>query len=205
MLKTLAVWLIGGSTLVAAASGPAVTKAYIDGKGSIHIITSDGHDQTIRPAKWQNGGGFEDIDVAPDGRTVGWVVNQMLNPFEGGTNYAYEVGANLSVWRDGKVLRKFEPGLIRDWVFLKKGAEVAIHTGPTHGQQFYDCMRYDVATGKELEHWNLDRRDYVVPEWAKPLLVNDPPPGPEDISDWFPDHPTNVKKAAPKGTGPKKQ
>ena len=170
-----------------AAAGPAVTKAFIDTNGSVHIVTSDGRDHTITPAKWQNGGGFTDVSVAPDGRTVGWVVNQMLAPFEGGTNYAYPVGADVDVWRDGKVIRKFGTGLIQDWIFLKNGEEIAIHTDPSHGRQSYDCTRYDVRTGKELEHWSLDRKDYVVPDWAKPLLVNDPLPGPDEVSNWFPD------------------
>ena len=148
----------------------------------MHILTADGREHVITPREWQDGGAFRDVDVAADGRTVGWIADQMLSPLEGGTNYAYPVGADVEVWRDGKVIRKFSPGVIQNWIFLKNGEEVAIHTDPPHGQQSYDCTRFDVHTGKKLSHWSLDRKDYVVPEWAKPLLVNDPLPDPDEIS-----------------------
>jgi len=168
-----------------------VTRAYVDDKGAVHIVMADGNKHTIKPFKWQNGGSFTDVKVAGDGRTVGWVANQMLEPLEAGTNYALETGVGVEVWRDGKVIRNLAPGVIRDWTFLRGGQEVAIHTAPLHGQEFYDCTRFDVGTGKELEHWSLDRRDYVVPDWAKPLLANDPLPGPDEISNWIPDGKTS--------------
>ena len=188
MRRLIAVFLVLCVSSALAAPGPAVTKAYADEKGAVHIVTADGRDHTIHPEKWQNGGGFTDVSIAPDGRTVAWVANQMLEPLEGGTNYAYPVGLRVEVWRDGKVIQNLNPDayVIQDWIFLNNGEQVAIHTAPPHGQEFYDCMRFDVRTGKKLEHWSLDRRDYVVPEWAKPLLVNDPLPGPDEISNWIP-------------------
>jgi hypothetical protein len=187
-------WLLASAAALGAAS-PAVAKAYIDSEGSVHIVAADGRDHTISPMKWQNGGGFTDVSVAPDGRTVGWVANQMLTPLEGGTNYSYQVGLEVEVWRDGKVIQRLSPNVyvIQDWIFLKNGEEVAIHTAPPRGQEFYDCFRFDVRTGKKLEHWSLDHRDYVVPEWAKPLLVNDPLPGPDEISNWIPAKTTKRK------------
>ncbi len=189
MRKLVLVFAFTAATL--AAGSPQVTRAYVDDKGAVHIVMADGDEHTIKPFKWQNGGSFTDVDVAGDGRTVGWVANQMLEPLEAGTNYALEAGLDVEVWRDGKVIRKFAPGVIRDWTFLRGGQEVAIHTAPLHGQEFYDCTRFDVGTGKELEHWSLDRRDYVVPDWAKPLLANDPLPGPDEISNWIPDGKTS--------------
>jgi hypothetical protein len=55
-----------------AANCSTVTKAHADSKGILHIITADGRDHTIRPKKWQSG--FGDVQVAPDGKTVGWLV-----------------------------------------------------------------------------------------------------------------------------------
>jgi hypothetical protein len=185
MRKLLFVVAVVAATV--AAAGPAVTTATIDEKGAVHIVMADGREHILKPLEWQNGGGFADAEVAGDGRTVGWVANQMLEPLQAGTNYAFETGAEVDVWRDGQVIRKFSPGLIREWMFLKNGHEVAIHTAPLRGQEFYDCLRFDVRTGKELEHWSLDRRDYVVPDWAKPLLVNDALPGPDEISNWIPE------------------
>lgn len=198
MRKLLAIICFAFScSLAYAANGPAVTKAYVDDKGSVHILTADGRDYTIKPKKWQAGGGFGTPVVAPDGKTVGWLVNQMLMPLQGGTSYSYAVALGLDIWRDGHVIRRFStPALtIQNWIFLKDGNEVAFHIAPPHGQEFYDCTLFDVNTGKELAHWSLDRKNYVVPDWAKSLLVDDPLPGPDEIHSWVPDGPTPVKNA----------
>jgi len=198
MRKLLAVFcLVSACSLTLAATGPAVTNAYADSKGWVHIITSDGRDHTIKPEKWQAGGGFKDVDVAPDGRTVGWLADQMLTPLEGATNYSYAVALELYIWRDGRVIRRFPASAfaIQDWTFLKHGNEVAFHVAPPHGRESYDCSLFDVNTGKELASWAIDRKDYIVPAWAKPLLVNESLPGPDEISNWFPDAPTPTKKA----------
>jgi hypothetical protein len=191
------IFLAFACPLAFAAIAPAVTKAYADSKGWVHIITADGRDHTIRPEKWQAGGGFEDVAIAKDGRTVGWLADQMLTPFEGATNYPYAVALDLDIWRDGRVIRKFPvPAFsIQKWIFLKGGNEVAFHVEPPHGQRSYDCLLFDINTGKELASWELDRKDYVVPRWAKPLLVDEDLPGPDEISNCFPSTPTPAKKA----------
>jgi|GEM_PF-1288307 len=183
-------------SLKLAAAGPAVTKAYTDNKGWVHIITADGRDHTIRPRKWQAHGGFDDIVVAQDRSTVGWLADQMLTPLEAGSNNSYAVAFELDVWRDRRVIRRFGPSAltIQNWIFLKGGNEVAFHVGPLHGQEFFDCTLFDVNSGKELAHWALDRKDYTVPDWAEQLLVDDPLPGPDEISNWFPDAPTSTKR-----------
>jgi len=182
------IFFLLASAAAFATAGPAVKNAFVDGKGSVHIVTEDGREHTINPEKWQDGGGFTDISVAGDGRTVGWVANQMLTPLQAGTNYGYAVGLEIDVWRDGQIIHKIDPHAqpIRNWIFLKDGEEVAVHTAPLHGQEFYECTRFDVLTGRRLAHWLFNRRNYIVPEWAKPLLINDPLPGPDEVSDWFP-------------------
>jgi hypothetical protein len=197
MRKLLAIFCLALScSLAFAANGPAVTKAFTDGKGVLHILSADGRDHRIKPKKWQAGGGFEQLKVAPNGKTVGWLVEQMFAPFEAGTNYAYTISLELDIWRAGHVIRKFGSAQgIQDWIFLKGGDEVAFHTAPPHGQEFFDCTLLDVITGKEIARWSLDRRDYVVPDWAKPLLVDDPLPGPDEIHYWIPDSPTSTKNA----------
>jgi hypothetical protein len=198
MRKLIAILCLASTcSLVFAAHGPAVTKAYVDDKGRVHIVTADGREHAIRPEKWQSGGGFEGIQIAPDGQTVGWLADQMLTPLEGATSYPYAVSLELDVWRAGRVIRRFSPPAltIQNWIFLKDGNEVAFHVAPTHGQEFYDCTLLDVNTGKEIAHWSLDRKDYVVPDWAKPLLVDDPLPGPDEIHYWIPDSPTPTKTA----------
>jgi hypothetical protein len=46
---------------------------------------------------------------------------------------------------------------------------------------------YDVQTGKTLDHWKLDRRDYSVPVWAKKLLADEELPTANNIGYWIPD------------------
>ncbi len=167
---------------------PAVTKAYVDPSGAVHIATADGREQTIKPRKWQSGAGFDDLKIASDGKTVGWLADQMLSPMQGATNYSYPVALELDIWRDGHVIQRFSPPalIIQNWTFLENGNQVAFHIAPPHGQEFYDCTLLDVNTGKRLAHWALDRRNYVVPAWAKPVLEDDPLPGPDEISNWLP-------------------
>jgi len=183
------------SSLAFAGPGPAVTKAELDSKGWLHILTADSRDHTIKPEKWQAGGSFEEIKIATDGKTVGWLADQMLTPFEGGTNYSYPVAFELNIWRDGRVFRRFSESAIQNWIFLNGGNEAAFHLAPPHGQEFYECTLFDLSTGEKLAHWALDRKDYVVPDWAKQLLVDDPLPGPDEIHNWFPDDSTSTNKS----------
>lgn len=185
MRKWFAIFCLASAcTFSIAQTGRAVRKAYADSKGWLHIITSDGRDHKIRPQKWQAGGGYEAIHIAQDGKTVGWLDNQMLTPVQGATNYSYPVALELDVWRDGHVIRRFRTSAltIQNWIFLKSGSEVAFHIAPPHGQEFYDCTLFDVDTGRQLSHWSLDRRNYVVPDWAKPLLSGENLPAPGKIS-----------------------
>jgi hypothetical protein len=151
----------------------AVRRAYVDSKGWVQIVTADNRTQTIRPEKWQAGGGFEDVDLATDGRTVGWLADQMLTPLEGGTNYLYAVAVRLQIWRDGRVIRNFPaPALvIHDWVFLNNGSTVAFHVAPPRGKDALGCFLYDVNTGKELARWSLDSKDPVAPDWVRKLFA----------------------------------
>lgn len=169
-----------------AASKETVKRAYIDSEGRVHIVTAAGGDKSILPKKWQAGGGFEAVEIAPDGETVGRLADQMLTPLEGGTNHSYAVPLEIDIWRAGHLIRRFMPSasVIRDWIFLRGGKQVAYRVAPPHGQQFYDCTLMDVATGKQLAHWSLDRSDYAVPDGAKQVLKGDPLSGPDEISNW---------------------
>lgn len=181
LLSAILLILISHDSVTLAATGPAVAKASIDNKGSVHVVTADTRDHVIYPQKWQNGGGFEGIAVAPDHQTVGWLADQMLTPDEGGTSYSYPVALELDVWRGGRVIRKFKPSAltIRNWIFVKGGSEVAFHLAPPHGMESYNCMLFDVSSGRELAHWPMDRKDHTIPDWAKPLLRNDFPAPPQ--------------------------
>jgi hypothetical protein len=101
-------------SLAFAQTGTTVTKAYADQKGTVHIVTANGHEERILPKKWQAGAGYESVTVAPDGRTVGWLADQLLTPLEGATDYSYPAAFELDIWRDGRVIRRFSPQRIGD-------------------------------------------------------------------------------------------
>jgi hypothetical protein len=165
--------LVSACSVASAGTGPIVEKAFVDSNGRVHIHTTDGRDHIVRPEKWQAGGGFEVVKVAADGRTAGWLADQMLTPSQGGTSYSYPVALRLEIWRDGRIIRSIPaPAFaIHHWTFLKDGAEVAIHIAPPHGLDLRDSMIFDVDSGKELARWSSEERHSPVPDWVGQLFA----------------------------------
>jgi hypothetical protein len=157
-----------------AANGPAVTNAYADVKGWLHVISADGRDHLIGPKKWQSGGGYGVVKISPDGESVGWLAKQMLTSLQAGANYSYPVALELVIWKQGHVIRRFSSEqAIQNWIFLKGGDEVAFSRAPLHGPGVY-CTLFEVESRKELAHWTLDPDDHAIPDWAKQLLDGSP-------------------------------
>jgi hypothetical protein len=104
MRKLFAVLCLASSCSFALAqSGYAVTRAYADGKGLVHIVTADGKDFAILPEKGQDGVG--NIKVAPDGVTVGWLVDLWES-----CCVSYSIPTELVVWRSGRILLRIHWG-----------------------------------------------------------------------------------------------
>jgi hypothetical protein len=142
---------------LSAANKDAVKRAFADGKGVVHIVTADGVGHVFHPKKWQDGGGFENLQIASDGKTVGWLADEKLTPFESNTNYPTEVALELEIWRGGRVIQRLSPPAfaIRDWMFLKDGSEVAFHAAPSHGQEWYECaLSISKACSGVSANWN---------------------------------------------------
>lgn len=100
-----------------AASKETVKRAYIDSEGRVHIVSADGGDRTILPKKWQAGGGFEAVDIAPDGEPAGWLADLMLTPLEDGTNDSCAAPLEIDMWRAGHMMRRFmSSGVVPDTV-----------------------------------------------------------------------------------------
>jgi hypothetical protein len=148
--------LASACSLAFAANSPAVSKAYTDDRGTLHILTADGRDHTIEPKKWQAGGGFSGIQIGPDRGTVGWLVNRKLTPLEAGGSDPYTVAVELDIWRDGRIIRRFHSDQdIRYWTFLKNGSQVSFRKAPLHGDMSSYCTLFDVSTGKQLATCSL--------------------------------------------------
>jgi hypothetical protein len=168
--------------IVLAALGPAVAwpqnipikQAYVGKNNRVHIVTGDGRDETIPPEKGQDG--IENVRVAEDGRTVGWLVDLWAS-----CCVSYSIPIELVIWRDGGVIRRIHPvQAIFGWTFLAGGKEVAFHNAPLHGSETYECSRVDVRTGRELEEWSIMRKT-PVPAWVKLLDEQFPMPDPDEL------------------------
>jgi len=158
-------------SLAFAAKNPSVTKAYADGKGIVHIVTANGRDLTLPPEKGQEG--VDKIQVTPDGKTVGWLVNRWDS-----CCVSYAIPTELVIWRSGHVIRRIHPSMaIWSWAFLKNGSELAYRISPLRGGWSGECVLAETATGKNLAVWDFpvdqngndsgDNSD--EPEWAKQI------------------------------------
>jgi hypothetical protein len=153
-----------------AATGPTVTKTYVDNKKTVHIVTSDGRDRAVPREKEQEEA--EKLQVAPDGKTVGWLV------YSSTCCVSYPVPLELIVWRSGKVIRRVNPSMaIWSWVFLKNGGQLAFRNSPLHGGWSGESVLIEIASGKTLASWdhptdengNDTDDDSDEPAWAKEL------------------------------------
>jgi len=167
--------LASSCSAVLAQSDCTVKRAYADDKGLVHIVTADGRDRAITPEKGQDGVG--NIQVAPDGVTVGWLVNSRT------CCVSYAVPLELVLWQAGHIIRRVHPMMaIWAWGFVKNGKEVAYRNSPLHGGWSGECVLVNIASGKELTKWDypvdengndVDEKNAdvngVEPDWAKQI------------------------------------
>ena len=132
------------NSMLSAGQRPVVQRAYADDKQVVHLVTADGHDRRIAPEKGQ--AGVERIQVAADGKTVGWLVDNWQSCCQ-----SYPLPTKLVLWRSGRVLRRMDTGRpCWGWVFENDGEELAYRTSFTHGGWSGESTLIDVASGKTL-------------------------------------------------------
>ncbi len=140
----------------------------------MHIVTADDQDETVPPEKGQDG--IENVRVAEDGHTAGWLVNLWAS-----CCVSYSIPVRMVLWRDGGVIRRIDSHqAIFGWTFLRGGKEVAFHTAPLHGSEVYDCSRVDVQTGRELGEWSMTQKT-PAPDWVYLLDKQFAMPDPDDL------------------------
>ena len=121
-----------------------------------HISFFDGRGYDA--ASEQDQLGVEEIKVAPDRKTVGWLV---LYPNPDGPGFDSLTG-KLVIWRDGKVLQRFDT----DQVFCD-GTQVGYHIGPTHGEKASHCELHNVSDGRLVATWDGDLDGSAQrPDWV---------------------------------------
>jgi hypothetical protein len=138
------------------AVGETVRKAYLDEQKNVHVITASGKDQ-----KLTHKGNADLLRLAPDNRTIGWLVpNTWTAPGDDGPQ-----SEELVIYRDGK-RATIKCGLfIRNYWFWKHGAQVAIDCGGRHfaGREIlYDTRTMKEVAGLDQAKVPLEKR----PDWA---------------------------------------
>jgi hypothetical protein len=138
--------------------------------GALHIVLRTGRRFTVQKATAQCS--FEDIQIAPDGMTVGWTEGASAErghdpPCMPG---AQHVAAGPAVWRAGKIIRRLpEMGAMMDWSFNDGGRQIAVHAGPLHFDDELRVDLYDVASGIRLEAWGHSYKTRP-PNWAAGIV-----------------------------------
>jgi hypothetical protein len=135
----------------------------LDKKAHITLVDGRKFDVALEPDQI----GIEDIKVAPNSNTVGWLV---LYPNPDGSHFDSLPG-ELVIWRGGKVRRRFDTDQVfYSWTFFRAGTQVTYHTGPTHGESTSHCELHNVSDGKLVEMWNGDLDGSAQqPDWVVPL------------------------------------
>lgn len=127
-----------------------------------HISFFDGRGYDA--ASEQDQLGVEEIKVAPDRKTVGWLV---LYPNPDGPGFDSLTG-KLVIWRDGKVLQRFDTDQVfYSWSFFRDGTQVGYHIGPTHGEKASHCELHNVSDGRLVATWDGDLDGSAQrPDWV---------------------------------------
>src|SRR5260221_12371757 len=126
-------------------SGPPLSqnsgfRVFADKTGRVHIVAPLGAEQVIRGEPHQIN--IESVQQAPDGQTVGWLVD-CADPDKGSPN-----ASTIVVVQSGVVVRRFNTDQVFwSWAFFAQGRQVAYHVGPTHGEIQSHCELHDVASG----------------------------------------------------------
>lgn len=145
---------------------PTVSRAYLDSAKGIRIVYADG--EQVQPLREKDQASCESLKLAEDKQTVGWLVDYESD----GTTYP--VALTLIVFRDKKVLRRFDSDLdpIEDWHFQAGGKQVAFVTNALHGGGRAHYELHDSAKGTLLAKWDgpLNQQS---PAWLRGLWDED--------------------------------
>jgi hypothetical protein len=148
-----------------------VVRAYGDEYGAVHVIYSNGKEKTI--SKPRGTVGVEDVRVAGDGQTVGWLV---LWPDPDELRKWAPLPGTLVIWRKGKIVRRISPGpgVFYAWCFWRGESQVGFSFGPTHGPRAgteYELR--NISTGAVVEDFSLedDTDPAKVPTWVNAVIV----------------------------------
>lgn len=149
-----------------------VDRAYVGNDGLVHIVLRD-RAEFVAPKetrlKDERIGDDEDFQasvetpvLAPDGKTVAWIVN-----FPNCCT-SYPIPLTLVVFRDGAIVQRFGGMPIFKFAFEVGGDQVAFYMDTLHGGSAAWCQLRDVASGDLVDEWRLTDGK-PIPKWADPF------------------------------------
>ena len=116
--------------------------------GAARITLSDGRSITVPKEPGQVG--VAAGRIGPSGR-VGWFAEFRVD------GVSYPIALTLVIWRAGRIVWRFHAEQsFYSWAFYARGAQIAYHDGPLHGERRSHCELRDVATGVRIAVWDGD-------------------------------------------------
>jgi hypothetical protein len=148
-------------------SSEKIVRVYADHNNDTHIVLQDAKEAVVRHKPDQQG--IEQVKIDDHHQTAGWLI-LYPDPNSSSTYRFADTPGSLVIWRNGKIVRTFEPGqTLWSWSFVEGADEVAYHSGPPHGERSSHCELRDVTTGRLLASWDGDLGQVDRPEWTKRL------------------------------------
>lgn len=144
------------------AATPLYVETVIDSSGQLRITAK--HHREIVPQKEKEQTGFEDAQISPDGRAVGWLA---LYP---NCCTSYPIPLKLVILLNGAQQTYTGSGLpIWRWCFWAGGKQVAFEQEIVHGGMGAHYELRDIETGELADKYDPDANPDVItkpPRWV---------------------------------------
>ena len=138
-----------------------VTRVYLDASQILHIVEQNGKE--VVPPKEKDQVAFSSPAIAPDRKTVGWLVDVP------NCCTSYPIAVTLVVYRSGKIVRRLgNESMIAGWGFRAGGTQVAFYTNTVHGDLAPRYELHDVKTGRLVASWEGHLTE-ASPSWTAGL------------------------------------
>jgi hypothetical protein len=150
-----------GLAAVAAAAADLYVETVIDPSGQLHITTK--RKREIVPRKETEQVSFDNAQISPDGRAVGWLA---LYP---NCCTSYPIPLKLVILVNGRQRTFTGSGLpIGRWCFWAEGKQVAFEQETVHGGMGVHYELRDIETGELADKYDPDANPTVTkpPRWV---------------------------------------
>lgn len=139
---------------------------YINPQGLLHISFTDGSEVVIprEHGRYQKQSvltqeAFENIRISKNRRLIGWLGSYMI------CAQSYPCTPELVIYDPERGQRHISPprGIVWDWAFINRDAQVVIHYGFPHGDAAGAYALYDAVSGEKVADYDATE----IPEWVR--------------------------------------